>query len=278
VNSDTSPPGWYADPSGRFEHRWFDGTQWTNNVSTNGQQSTDDPASTGHVSLAGGLDNMTPERIRQQAAVHGGTGTGTGGGTIMTEPLLVVNQKAKLIEVSNQYAIFDRDGKQLGSVNEVGQSTAKKVLRVLTSVDQFMTHRLEVRDISGAVVMTLTRPAKLVKSKVIVSDPSGQEIGTISQANAIGKIRFDFLVNGQAIGQIRAENWRAWNFGIFDASENEVGRITKTFEGLAKTMFTTADNYVVSVSPQISGALRAMVVASSLCVDTALKQDSRGLG
>lgn len=34
--------GWYPDPSGRFEHRWHDGQNWTSNVATQGQQ-YDDP-------------------------------------------------------------------------------------------------------------------------------------------------------------------------------------------------------------------------------------------
>ena len=30
--------GWYPDPSGRFEHRWRDGQNWTSTVATQGQQ------------------------------------------------------------------------------------------------------------------------------------------------------------------------------------------------------------------------------------------------
>ncbi|MEL0283547.1 MAG: DUF2510 domain-containing protein, partial [Ilumatobacter sp.] len=37
------PSGWYADPSGRFELRYWDGDQWTEHVSRGGQQSTDPP-------------------------------------------------------------------------------------------------------------------------------------------------------------------------------------------------------------------------------------------
>lgn len=33
--------GWYADPSGRHEFRWWNGTQWTDAVSTAGVQATD---------------------------------------------------------------------------------------------------------------------------------------------------------------------------------------------------------------------------------------------
>jgi hypothetical protein len=37
------PAGWYADPAGRFELRYWDGTAWTEHVSRGGQQYTDPP-------------------------------------------------------------------------------------------------------------------------------------------------------------------------------------------------------------------------------------------
>ena len=37
------PAGWYADPSGRFELRYWDGGAWTEHVSRAGQQFTDPP-------------------------------------------------------------------------------------------------------------------------------------------------------------------------------------------------------------------------------------------
>jgi hypothetical protein len=60
-----------------------------------------------------------------------------------------------------------------------------------------------------------------------------------------------------------------------DDAGQEIARITKTWEGLAKTMFTTADNYVVQIHQPLSQPLLSLVVASALGVDTALKQDAR---
>jgi len=39
----TVPAGWYADPSGRYELRYWDGSAWTEHVSRAGQQFTDPP-------------------------------------------------------------------------------------------------------------------------------------------------------------------------------------------------------------------------------------------
>ncbi len=200
------------------------------------------------------------------------------GGDLLSQQLFVVNQKAKLIEVNNEYAIFDRNGAQIGSVRQVGQSTLKKIVRVVSSLDQFFTHHLQVVDSHNNVVLKLTRPAKFLKSRVVVEDGAGQAIGEITQKNALGKIKFALNVHGEQIGSINAENWRAWNFNIQDAHGNEIARITKTFEGVLKTAFTTADNYVVQVHSPLGDPLRQMVVAAALSIDTALKQDSRGFG
>ena len=196
-------------------------------------------------------------------------------GSLYEQSVLVVSQRTKLIELVNEYSVFDAQGQQVGAVVEVGQSSVKKALRFVSNFDQFLTHRLEVRDATG-IVLVLTRPAKVMKSRVQVTRPEGQPIGEIVQGNVFGKIRFDFVANGQVVGAIQAENWRAWNFAIVDAAGTEVARITKTWEGLAKTLFTTADNYVVHVHYRLPEPLAGLVIASALTVDTALKQDDRG--
>ncbi|MEC3917400.1 phospholipid scramblase-related protein [Nocardia sp. CDC160] len=212
-------------------------------------------------------------QVQQQAGI---APSQAGGGTVFTEPVLVVNQKVKLIEMVNEYSVFDQHGRQIGAVAEVGQSALKKAVRFLSSYDQFMTHKLEIRDAHGQCLLRITRPAKVFKSKFLLEHGNGAPIGEIIQENMIGKINFSFVVGGQQIGGIRAENWRAWNFAIHDHTGQEVARITKTWEGLLKTMFTTADNYVVQIHRQLPQPLLSMVVASGLAIDTALKQDSRG--
>jgi uncharacterized protein YxjI len=197
------------------------------------------------------------------------------GVSLYDQSVLVVNQKTKLIELTNEYEVYDLHGQQIGAVVQVGQSTLKKAVRFVSNLDQFLTHRLEVRDATG-VVLVLTRPAKFVKSRVEVARGNGQPLGEMVQANVFGKIRFDLVVNGQVVGAIQAENWRAWDFVIVDAAGTEVARITKRWEGLARTLFTTADKYVVHVHFKLPDPLASMVIAAALTVDTALKQDDRG--
>ncbi|MFF8191241.1 phospholipid scramblase-related protein [Streptomyces bobili] len=303
-----TPAGWYPDPHGADRTlRYWDGSQWTEHTHAEQQAQGQVPGQqSGHVQQPGhvqqqavrpvpaqqpapaqpfppqvpaqpaaGPDPRVQQQVQQQAGVAAG---GPGGGTLFSEPVLVVNQKAKLIELTNEYKVMGQQGNQLGSVVQVGQSALKKVLRFVASIDQFMTHKLEIRDSYGQPVLLLTRPRKFLKSRVIVTRPDGQPVGEIAQQNVFGKINFAINADGRQVGAIKAENWRAWNFAIVDHADNEVARITKTWEGLAKTLFTTADNYVLQIHYQLPEPLLSLVVATALTVDTALKQDSRGLG
>jgi hypothetical protein len=178
-----APANWYPDPFGRHELRYWDGAQWTEHVSSHGRQSTDAPVGSGNVPT---VKRSTEKVVRDVAKAGADTGF-QGGGTIFTEPVLVVNQKAKFIEMVNEYGVFDQNGNQLGFVAEVGQSAAKKIARFVSSLDQFMTHTYEIRDADQQPQLVMTRPRKIMKSSFVVTRPDGSEVGQIKQQNVIGK-------------------------------------------------------------------------------------------
>lgn len=280
-----TPAGWYPDPHGHHEHRWFDGAAWTGHVSSHGHQSSDGLARPTKVVAA----STSPERVQTQVAAHDRAVSRQGGpiradlggpvdGTLLDHLLVVVNQKVKLIEVNTEFALHDAAGNQIGSVRQVGQNGFKRFLRFFANWDQYFTHTFQIVDASGAVVLGVTRPAKFIKSRIVVHDAVGQPVGQIVQRNVFGKIRFDLQVGDRSVGQLAAENWRAWNFRVDDTSGAEIARITKTFEGFMRTMFTTADNYVVQIHRPLDDPLRQLVFASALTIDVALKQDARGFG
>jgi uncharacterized protein YxjI len=250
------PPGWYPDPAGSSGTRWWDGQGWTGHVQQAAPPPPPGPATGG----------------AQQPAQQPGAWPRS---VLLEQPVLVVAQQAKLVELTNEYAVSDGNGQQVGAVVQVGQSGLRKAFRFVSQLDQYLTHHLEVRDATGPVLV-LTRPAKLVRSRVLVTRPDGQPVGEIVQANVFGRIRFDLVADGRLAGAIQAENWRAWDFAVSDGSGREVARITKTWAGFARAVFTTADDYVVAVHQRLPEPLASLVLASALTVDTALKQDDRG--
>lgn len=297
-----TPPDWYPDPSRRHEHRYWDGVQWTDNVSTNGTPAIDDHgalmSNRGEVQesstfIDGEVMFKSPseESVKNQVtrAIVGEesipealeqlpeyTETPTHASTvksIFTENILVVNQKAKLIELTNEFRIYDADGIQIGAVREVGQSAAKKVARALTNLDSLMTHTMEITNMSGEVLLRITKPRALLKPKVIVERGDGTLIGELQIKLRIGKAQIKLLIGTEQVGMTFAENFRAWNFKIVTGQDHQVASITKTWEGLAKAMFTNADNYVVQIHEKLEDPIHSLVLASSLAVDLILKQN-----
>jgi hypothetical protein len=280
-------PAWHPDPLGRHQLRYHDGTRWTEHVSDQGTAGIDPPVAApqpatqaqppqGAAPMYGAPTGRSIIEGHDPIQASGAVAAWQGGGHLFNEPILVISQKAQIFEVNQEYAIRGANGAPLGWIRQVGQSSAKKAMRVLTNFDQYMTHHLDILDAGHNLMLRVTRPAKVMKSRVIVQNNQLQEIGQIIQKNMVGKIRFELVANGQVVGSINAENWRAWNFRIDDSTGTEVARITKTWEGLVKTMFTTADNYVVHIHRPLDEPLRSLVVASASSVDVALKQDSRG--
>jgi len=303
MNESTHPEAWHPDPSKRHQMRYWDGNEWTSHVSDNGKTTIDkdgqDMANSGQVASAGFIDGevfgyTTPEQVQAQVAkaqtssakdsmfsameVPNPSSTDVPppsyDQTIFTENILVVNQKAKLLELTSEYGIFDQSGNQIGAVRQVGQSALKKAARAFTNFDSMMTHTLDIVDMSGNLQLRIVKPRALVKPKVIVQNASGQEIGELVIKLRIGKAQIKMMVNGSQVGMIYAENFRAWNFSIQDVNENRIASITKTWEGFAKAMFTTADNYVLQIHQDLQDPLHSMVLAGSLAVDLILKQDS----
>ena len=64
----TPPPGWFADPMGRHAYRYWDGSQWSDQVSDAGQVSTDPPTGTPvPVATPGAVPGAVPYRLPGQA-------------------------------------------------------------------------------------------------------------------------------------------------------------------------------------------------------------------
>jgi len=63
----TNPATWSADPFGRHELRYWDGTQWTAHVSDNGAQGTDEPVGEVVVRAAAPAGDTWQDRLKRAA-------------------------------------------------------------------------------------------------------------------------------------------------------------------------------------------------------------------
>lgn len=269
-----TPANWYPDPFRRYQHRYWDGIQWTHHVGTQGRRAIDPPVEALPVPPVNAARvppaTRATKKIQQQVQGSFGVSKVTDA-ALFDQPVLVVNQKAKLFGGTAEYAVYDQQGQQLGAVREVGHVLLRKALG---GRGESATHKFQIVDTAGRVLIALHRPAKIVKSKMIVVGADGTR-GEIVQKTVgfIGNVRFSLESGGRSLGSIHAESQAAWDFSIKDASGSEIARISKTWAGWAKERFTKADNYVVHIHRELQEPLRSLVIAAALAVDTALKQD-----
>jgi len=189
--------------------------------------------------------------------------------SLLDEPVLVVKQKLKLIELRNEYGVFDPGGRQVGAVTQVGQSPLAFLARLFTSWDVALPITLEIRGPSGPELL-VQKPWFTWRCQV--TRPDGLPLGQIVKQIRLGKARFTLLDPGGAqLGEVRAENWRAKDFSVRDGAGQELARVTKRWAGL-RELFTDADTYVVEVLPAAVDPLRSLAVASCLVIDVIMKQ------
>ncbi len=189
---------------------------------------------------------------------------------LLAHAKFLVDQKAKLIELRNEYSIYDEHGNRIGSVMQVGQSVLTRLLRLLIRADALLGVKLEIREADGTVALLVHKPG--MRITCTVSRPNGVALGRIAARIRLGKVRMTLTdPAGNVLGEIRAENLRAWNFSVQDASGQAIARVDKKWAG-ARELFTTADKYLVELNPSLTDPLRSLVVASCLAIDTLLKQ------
>src|SRR5690606_29323812 len=100
--SQQSPAGWFRDPLGRYEHRYWDGARWTEHVGSAGQQTIDAPVvvapptavpqqTTIMPAAAAATVSPVNRKVQKQLRKLGiNESASAGGGTLFTERVLVI--------------------------------------------------------------------------------------------------------------------------------------------------------------------------------------------
>jgi uncharacterized protein YxjI len=183
----------------------------------------------------------------------------------------VVEQHRKFFELRNQYAIFDDSGTKIGTLEQTKQSALALIARFGTDLDAMLPTTLELQDASGQPVLEMHKP--WFKVTMSVFEPDGTPIGSIRKQIRVGKARFALTdPAGGELGEVKAQNWRAKDFTVFDQGGNEVASATKKWRGLATEVFTDADTYVVNMQPYASEPMRRLALAAALAIDIVMKE------
>jgi hypothetical protein len=75
------------------------------------------------------------------------------------------------------------------------------------------------------------------------------------------------------VAQVKGD-WKGWNFQLLDANGGELGVITKKWAGIGRELFTSADNYMISLSDAtgIHAGNVVLLLAAGLAIDVVFKE------
>jgi uncharacterized protein YxjI len=194
---------------------------------------------------------------------------------VLNRNLFLVKEHAGLFKAANNFDIYDPETKeQILHCREDKMGIFTKMLR-FTDYKRITPFDIEVRTPSGEPVLHVRRGVSIFLSTVDVldGDENGTRIGGFKQK--FFSIGGGFSVldsNDNSICQLKGK-WTGWDFR-FMAGDQELAHVSKKWSGIGKEMFTSADNYILSISEFVppDSQIRQLILAAVLCIDMVLKE------
>jgi uncharacterized protein YxjI len=187
---------------------------------------------------------------------------------------LSVRQRKRWLEIltsldaRNTYAVYDEAGNPVMNVQEQGSGFGNFLKRLfLRSARPFRSH---VEDLTrGQLLLALRRPFRFFFHRLEVSTMNGEPIGAIQRRWTWFRRKYTVQgPDGSEIATLLGPFWRPWTFKIMMPGQTtESGLIQKKWSGLAKEMFTQADNFWIEFGNVSDPALRAVLFSATVLID-----------
>ena len=186
-----------------------------------------------------------------------------------------IREHVGVLKLTDTYDILDpQNQSQIGIAKEEIPAWAK-YLRLLIN-KQLMPTTVNVYEKEGSPpLFTIHRPFALFFPKVTVSDGSGQVLGHFQSKFSLTISMHVFDASGAQVAELKGD-WKGWDFQFLGKDGQELGRVTKKWAGIGKELFTSADNYMVVLSPHVaeSKEMSALLLAAALAIDIIYKEKS----
>lgn len=187
----------------------------------------------------------------------------------------LVKEHVGMFKASNSYDIYDpANGNVIMNCREEGLGFFTKIFR-FTGYKTLTPFNVVIKTTDGQKVVSVKRGINLFLSKVEVLDENDRVIGMFKQKLFSIGGKFDVLdANGTYLCSLKGK-WTGWDFK-FIKDNLEFARVSKEWAGIGKELFTTADNYVLSINDQVpqNSPLRQLIMAAVMCIDMVLKEKS----
>jgi uncharacterized protein YxjI len=187
-----------------------------------------------------------------------------------------IREHVGLLKLHDVYDIIDPVSNKTIGLAEEEPGLVVQLLRVATEKRNLPT-RIFVRElkqgnVEPGCVFSIHRGFTLLRARISVRDGEGREIGWFRRKLLTLGDSFDvFNAQGVQVARVKGDIV-GWNFHFLDASDREVGTITKKWAGLGKELFTTADNYMIALNGPQSPDNARLLLAAGLSIDIVFKE------
>ncbi|MBS1638122.1 MAG: RNAase [Bacteroidetes bacterium] len=192
---------------------------------------------------------------------------------ILKQNLFFIKEHVGMFKAANNFDIIHPETQQLLMVcREDNLGFFTKMFR-FSDYKRYTPFEIEVKTATGDKVLTIRRGISIFLSTVEVLDENNNLVGRFKQRLFSIGGKFDVLdPNNQVICTLRGK-WTSWDFK-FEQNGTELAAVSKKWAGLGKELFTTADNYMLSISESVAkeNPVRIMILAAVLCIDMVLKE------
>ena len=185
----------------------------------------------------------------------------------------LVKEHVGLFKASNNYDIFNpANGQKILECREPNLGLFAKLFR-FTDYKRMTPFDIEIRTPEGSKVLTVKRGVSLLLSKVEVLDENDRLVGRFKQKLFSIGGKFDVLDPQDQVVCTLKGKWTSWDFR-FMQGDSELASVSKKWAGLGKELFTSADNYMLSIGDSVaaSASTRILIVAAVMCIDMVLKE------
>ncbi len=192
---------------------------------------------------------------------------------LLDQNLFLVKEHVGIFKSANNFDIYNPEsGAKIMECREEKLGLLTKIFRH-TDYKRMTPFDITIRTVTGEQVVRVKRGISFFLSKVVVLDEKDQVIGGFKQKLFSIGGAFNVLdANDTPICQLKGK-WTGWDFR-FTAGNQEFAHVTKKWSGLGKELFTTADNYVLEISPGVpaGSSARQLILAAVMCIDMVLKE------
>ena len=195
---------------------------------------------------------------------------------LLSRRTFFVKERIALLKLTDVYDILDPETDRPIGVARDEPATWAKYLRLLVKKNLLPTTIRVYENESAPAVLTLTKGPGFLRTTVRVTDVSGVPVGRFrSKLFSLGGGFYVFGANDQQVAEVKGD-WKGWNFRFLDATGNELGVVTKKWAGLGAELLTSADRYVISLSPAAAASRQTteLLLAAGLAIDIVFKERS----